>query len=106
MGSLTGAWLVGEGIVIWRQVHAAHKPPAPGVLIAVTALFLGLSLISDAAPPTRQLAGLVGWGLDIAGILNLPGAFWTQVGQAASSTAKAEQTAGTNTAKSPTVEAV
>jgi hypothetical protein len=71
MGSLTAAWLLGTGIVAYRQVSVSHKPPVPGALLGITALFLGFALISDAAPGARRTVALVAWGLDIAGLLNV-----------------------------------
>ena len=96
MGSLTGAWLVGMGITAWRQVAVSHKPPVPGTLLAVAGLFAVLGLVADANPNARRTVALVGWGLDIAGLVRLPGTFWAQV-STAQATAAAAETSSTGT---------
>ena len=46
-GGLVAAWLVGEGIVIWRMTHKTHRPPVPGALLGITALFLALGAAAE-----------------------------------------------------------
>lgn len=71
MGGFAAAWLVGQGIVIWRNVQAHHRVPPAGQLLGVTLLFAALGVIADITPAAEPLAAAVGWGLDVAGILNL-----------------------------------
>jgi hypothetical protein len=93
VGGLAGAWLLGEAIVIWRQVHASHRLPVPGALLGVTALFAGLALIADIAPASRTAVTLGAFGLDVAGLLNIwPQGFGGQVTQTAA--AASAQTGG------------
>lgn len=73
MRGLAGAWLVGEALVIWRQVHGHGRLPVPGQLLAVTGLFAGLALVGDLAPRSAGLVTAVAWGLDVAGVLSLWG---------------------------------
>lgn len=96
MGGFAAAWILGEAIVIWREVHNSHRLPVPGQLLGVTGLFAALALIADTSPAARPVVTLLGWGLDVAGLLNvLPAGLSGQIGQAESSEAAAE---GENTA--------
>lgn len=101
MGGLLGAWAVGQAVVIWRQVSVSHKPPVPGSLLGVSALFLGLALVADAAPAARRLVTATAWGLDIAGILHLwPQGLSAEFSRAQETSAQAESqgtTASTGT---------
>ena len=91
MGGLASAWLLGTGIVFWRQVHNQHHMPVPGALVGVTALFAALALISDAAPRARGVIALAAWGLDIAGLLNvLPAGLFGEAQTAQETSAQAE----------------
>lgn len=65
---LIAAWIVGEGIVIYRVVARQHRPPMPGELLASSGLFVMLGLLSMAQP---KLANLLAWGFDAAAFLNL-----------------------------------
>lgn len=69
-GALVGAWAAGEALYVWRVVHKYHRPPVPGDLLGITALFAVLGLASEYAP-AAGLAAAVGWGLDIAAFLRL-----------------------------------
>jgi len=83
MGGLASAWLLGEAIVIWRQVHQSHKLPVPGQLIGVTALFAVLGLVADSSPAARPVVTLLAWGIDLAGLINAwPAGLSGQVAQA------------------------
>jgi hypothetical protein len=91
MGGLAAAWLLGEGIVIWREVRQSRHMPVPGNLLGVTGLFLGLALIGDIAPASRTVVTLIGFGLDVAGLMQvLPGGLFGQVQQAQQAEATAE----------------
>jgi len=69
------AWMVGEGIIIYRSVSKNHAPPMPGALLATSGLFVMLALLAE-APQARFLAGALAWGFDAAALLNLlPEAF-------------------------------
>lgn len=90
MGGFVGAWLVGTGLVVWRQVHASHKPPVPGTLLGVTGMFAALALLADISPAARPAITWAAWGLDLAGVLNLwPKGLGGQVAQAQSNEATA-----------------
>jgi hypothetical protein len=90
VGGLAGAWLAGTGIVAWREVRQSGHMPVPGALLGVTLLFAGLALVADIAPPARPVVTLLGWGLDVAGLLNvLPAGLFGQIQQAQESEASA-----------------
>ena len=89
--SLGMAWLAGEAIVIWRMVHRDHRPPVPGTLLGISALFLVMALAADMAPRAAGLISLTAWGLDVAALMNaLPAGLAGQVAQAEASSARAE----------------
>lgn len=80
MGGLAGAWVVGVGIVAWREVRSHGHMPVPAALLGVTGLFAVLGIIADASPRARPVVTLLGWGLDIAGLFQiLPGGLFGQV---------------------------
>jgi hypothetical protein len=80
MGGLAGAWVVGVGIVAWREVTSHGHLPVPAALLGVTGLFAVLGIIADASPRARPVVTLLGWGLDVAGLLNiLPGGLYGQI---------------------------
>jgi hypothetical protein len=96
---IIAAWLAGEAIVMWRIVHRDHALPAPGVLLGISALFLGGALVAELVPKSEALVLAVLAGLDVAALLNvLPAGFGGQLAKAQQSTATAEglggQTAG------------
>ena len=68
------AWLVGEGIIVYRQVKLNHAPPIPGALLASSGLFIMLGLLAT-ADSARTLATALAWGFDAAAFINL----WPQV---------------------------
>lgn len=70
MGALVMAWLVGEGIIVFRQVKQQGGPPWPGSLMVSSGLFVLLALLSE-APSGRQLAVPLAWGFDIAALMGL-----------------------------------
>ena len=66
-------WLIAEGIIVVRSVRVQHGPPAPGMLLATSGLFVLLAILGEAQP---GLATWIGAGMDIAGLLKpgiLPG---------------------------------
>lgn len=69
---LVMAWLVGEGIVTWRNVkHGA--PPTPGQLAAVSGFFVLLAVLAQ-YQPAKGVAAAIAVGVDIAAFLQvLPG---------------------------------
>lgn len=83
-GGLVAAWLLGMGIVTWRDVHVQHRIPAPGQLLGISALFLGLAAVSEYTP-AAGLATAVAWGLDVAALLDvLPQGLGAQISEAQS----------------------
>lgn len=71
MAGITLAWLIGEGIIITRQVSKNHRPPVPGSLLASSGLFALLAIIAE-YPPARTAATLLAFGVDIAAWLEAP----------------------------------
>lgn len=70
MTGLIMAWLVGEGIIVYRSVARRHRPPLPAELLASSGLFVLLGLLAEAQP---RLAGLLAWGVDLAAYLDMWG---------------------------------
>jgi hypothetical protein len=70
VGPLVAAWLVGEGIVVYRYVRQQSSPPVPGALLATSGLFVMLALLAE-APRARFLAYALAWGFDTAAFVNL-----------------------------------
>lgn len=70
MGAFVLAWLLGEGIIVYRSVTKNHHPPMPGTLIAPSGIFILLALLaeSDAA---RPLAVTLAYAFDFAALANL-----------------------------------
>lgn len=71
MGGITLAWLIGESIIVWRQVAKRHHPPVPGTLLASSGMFALLALVAE-YPPARSVATLTAFGLDLAAWLEAP----------------------------------
>ena len=91
MGGLAGAWLAGVSIVAWREARASGHMPVPAALLGVTGLFAALSLVADIWPASRTLVTITGWGLDVAGLMQiLPAGLYQQVSTAQQSEAAAE----------------
>lgn len=72
MGPFIAAWLVGEGIIVYRSVKNQKAPPGPGQLLLSSGLFVMLALLAE-APSARRLAITLAWGFDIAALMNLWG---------------------------------
>ena len=66
------AWLIGEGIIVYRSVGRDHSPPVPGALLATSGLFIMLAILAE-YDPARFLATAMAFGVDIAAFLNLWG---------------------------------
>lgn len=88
---IAAAWLAGEAIVAWRMVHRTHRPPPPGALLGITALFAAGALVAEVWPRSAGLVTVTLVGLDVAALLNaLPAGLGGQVAQADRQAAKAE----------------
>lgn len=70
MGPFILAWLVGEGIIIYRSVKVQKAPPGPGQLMFTSGLFVLLALLAE-SEKARPLATTLAWGYDIAAYMNL-----------------------------------
>jgi hypothetical protein len=64
------AWLVGMGIIGWRDVAKNHAPPMPGQLAGASGLFALLAVLST-YEPAALLAALIAWGFDVAALLQI-----------------------------------
>ena len=71
MAGITLAWLIGEAIIITRQISRDHHPPVPGTLLASSGLFALLAILAE-YPPARPAATLLAFGVDIAAWLQMP----------------------------------
>lgn len=72
MGPFVLAWLVGEGIIVYRTVSRDHVPPGPGRLLSSSGLFVLLSLLAKGGPGPARAATLLAVGFDIAAYLQVP----------------------------------
>ena len=66
--TLIAAWVVAEGIVIYRAVKKSKRPPFPGELVWSSGLFVMLAILSEWQ---ETLAALLAWGFVAAAFLNL-----------------------------------
>jgi hypothetical protein len=82
-------WIIGEGIIVYRQVKQNHAPPMPGALIASSGLFALLALLAE-ADRARTLAIMLAAGFDVAAFMNL----WPAVTNPGGSSAKPAPSAG------------
>ena len=80
MGALVTAWLVGEGIIIYRSVKNQHVPPGPGQLLLSSGVFIVLALLAE-SDKAKPLAVALAWGFDIAAFMNLWGTGGPKSGQ-------------------------
>lgn len=62
------AWLVGEGLMTYKDVKKNKRPPLPAELLASSGLFVMLGILGESAP---KLAVTLAWGFDIAALLSL-----------------------------------
>lgn len=74
MGAFVMAWLVAEGLIVYRSVKETKAPPGPGQLLVSSGAFVLLGLLAE-AQAARPLAITLAWGFDIAAYFNIvPGA--------------------------------
>ena len=71
MGGLVMAWLVGEGIIVYRSVRIQKVPPGPGQLLLSSGVFVILALIAEAGPQAARVATLAAWAFDLAAFMNV-----------------------------------
>lgn len=88
MKNIIVAWLVGEGLMIYKDVKNNGRPPLPAELLATSGLFLALGILGEKAP---ELASLVAWGFDLAAFLTL----WGGTSSTSSSTSSSKKTTTT-----------
>ncbi len=73
MGPFVLAWLIGNGIITYRQAKELHMPPSPRALLAASGLFVGLAILAEYRP-ARGVATAFAFGIDLAVLLQvLPG---------------------------------
>jgi hypothetical protein len=65
VGGLILAWLIGEGIIVYRNVAVKHQPPPPGQMLSATLLFALLAAVAE-YPPARPAATAFAFGVDLA----------------------------------------
>ena len=65
------AWMLGEGIIIYRWVKKG-APPTPGALLLPSGLFLGLAVLAE-YQPARALATAFAFSVDLAVLLQVVG---------------------------------
>lgn len=94
MAGITLAWLLGEGIIVWRSVNKNHRPPVPGELLGSSAFFALLALLAE-YPPARTTATLAAFGVVLAAYLQAP---IVTTGKPAPTGSGTTQAAGTTTA--------
>ncbi len=70
MGPFVLAWMVAEGIIIYRSAKIQKAPPGPGQLLFSSGLFVMLALLAE-APKARPLATTLAWGFVIAAYMHL-----------------------------------
>lgn len=68
MKSVIIAWLVGTGLMTYKDVKKNHRPPLPAELLAESGLFVLLGMLAEAQP---KLASTLAWGFDLAAFLTL-----------------------------------
>lgn len=77
MKGLIVAWLVGEGLMVYKDVKRHKRPPLPAELLASSGLFVVLGILGESAP---KLATTLAWGFDTAAFLSLWAAEPNQTG--------------------------
>lgn len=71
MAGIALAWLIGEGIIVYRSVAREHHAPVPGTLLASSGFFALLALLAEYRP-ARPAATLLAFGIVIAAWLQAP----------------------------------
>jgi hypothetical protein len=71
VGGITIAWLIGEAIIVYREVARQHHAPVPGTLLGSSGFFALCALLAEYAP-ARPAATLLAFGIDIAAWLQAP----------------------------------
>jgi hypothetical protein len=70
MGPFILAWMIGEGIIVYRSVTKTKAPPVPGTLLATSGLFALLALVAE-SDKARPVAVALAFGFDLAAFMNL-----------------------------------
>lgn len=71
MAGIALAWLIGEGIIVYRSVTKQHHAPVPGTLLASSGFFALLALLAE-YQRARPAATLLAFGVVIAAYLQAP----------------------------------
>jgi hypothetical protein len=71
MGLFVTAWVVAEGIVVYRWTKLG-APPTPGALLWPSAIFAALAVLAD-YPPARGTATALAVAVDIAVLVQVLG---------------------------------
>src|SRR5215469_7103498 len=95
MAGITLAWLIGEGIIVYRSVTRNHRPPVPGELLGSAGFFALLALLAE-YQPARTFATVLAFGIDVAALLEAP--LITPASQRAAGQAGAAAAAGARAA--------
>lgn len=79
--SILAAWFAGVGLTVWRgwkyRVDSGgkpvHAPPSPGEMLKTVGFFGGLALLNEVVsdPDAHHALALLGWGVDLAALINL-----------------------------------
>ncbi len=70
MGPFILAWLVGEGIIVYRNVKVNKCPPGPGQLLVTSGMYVMLALLAE-VNQARYLATALAWGFNTAAFMKL-----------------------------------
>jgi hypothetical protein len=70
MGPFVTAWLIGEGIMVYRSVKRDKAPPGPGQLLIASGIFILLAIAAQ-NEKARPIATTIAYGFDIAAFLGL-----------------------------------
>ena len=68
MKGLLAAALAESAVISYRDLKTVKMPPPPSDFVAVAVIYGGLALLPDSA---STVAGMFGWGLVVATLLNL-----------------------------------